>query len=133
MSQFERQSLPKVHVPSADNIRCNTYFYTPTLAQPQLLPVGDRTFLFKMFISQCLKLFTALLHVHNLCFIFIVILQDFARENQETVAELLIEFFRFFAWHFDFRHQVVSVRQSSVLSKLDKAEQHGWLQSDVLR
>ena len=60
------------------------------------------------------------------------------------MAQLLVEFFRFFAWQFDFRHSVVSVRQphrrnnnesasSSGLSKLDKAEHFGWLQSDILR
>jgi len=59
--------------------------------------------------------------------------QNFARENQESVAELLVEFFRYFAWNFDFRQKVVSIRQSGNLSKLDKAEQHGWLQSDILR
>ena len=49
------------------------------------------------------------------------------------MAELLVEFFRYFAWNFDFRQKVVSIRQSGNLSKLDKAEQHGWLQSDILR
>jgi hypothetical protein len=48
------------------------------------------------------------------------------------VGELLIEFFRYFCWSFDLRHRVVSIRQPRALSKLDKAEQNGWLQSDNL-
>ena len=48
------------------------------------------------------------------------------------MAGLLVEFFRYYAWTFDFRHDVVSIRHSGKLSKLDKAEQHGWLQSDIL-
>jgi hypothetical protein len=40
LSRFERQSISKVRVQSADNIRCNAYFYAPVLAQPHLLPVS---------------------------------------------------------------------------------------------
>lgn len=40
LSQFERQSIPKTIMHSADNIRCNAYFYAPALAQPHLLPVS---------------------------------------------------------------------------------------------
>ena len=39
--QFERQSLPRVLISSADSIPCNAYFYSPTLAQPQLLSVSS--------------------------------------------------------------------------------------------
>ncbi len=58
--------------------------------------------------------------------------QAYAQQNKESVSELLIEFFRYFCWSFDLRHRVVSIRQPRALSKLDKAEQNGWLQSDNL-
>ena len=41
--RFEKQSLPSVSIMSADNIKCNTYFYTPTLVQPDLLSVSNTT------------------------------------------------------------------------------------------
>jgi hypothetical protein len=62
--------------------------------------------------------------------------QNFARGNRETVAELLLEFFRYYSWQFDFRHEVVSIRQpttTAAMRKLDKAETDGWQQSDILR
>jgi hypothetical protein len=58
--------------------------------------------------------------------------QAYARQNTETVGELLVEFFRYFCWTFDMRHSVVSIRQPRGLSKVDKAEQDGWLQNDTL-
>lgn len=59
-------------------------------------------------------------------------LQAYAQQNTESVGTLLIEFFRYFCWDFDIRHSVVSIRQPKGLSKVDKAEQDGWLQSDIL-
>ena len=59
-------------------------------------------------------------------------LQSYARQNEESVAQLLVEFFRYYAEQFDFRHSVVSIRQPRGLSKLDKAERDGWLNSDNL-
>jgi hypothetical protein len=44
--QEDRNVLPKVYVHSADGVRCNAYFYTPTSAQPDLLSVCHHLYLY---------------------------------------------------------------------------------------
>jgi hypothetical protein len=38
--------------------------------------------------------------------------QQMASENTESPAQLLVEYFRFYAWTFDVRHDVVSIRRA---------------------
>lgn len=57
-----------------------------------------------------------------------------AAENHECLAQLLVDYFRYFAWNFDFRHGVVSIRSPrSELLKVDKCEGAAWPPSDNLR
>mmetsp|Transcript_30242 Transcript_30242/g.43219 ORF Transcript_30242/g.43219 Transcript_30242/m.43219 type:complete len:592 (-) Transcript_30242:83-1858(-) len=67
-------------------------------------------------------------------------LTSFAKRNTETIFELLVEFFRYFAWNFDYKRQVVSIDaidytlngSEPVVWKIDKAEKDGWMQHDRL-
>lgn len=64
---------------------------------------------------------------------------------------MLVEYFRFYAWHFDVRHDVISIRRSfastipsftaqttnttmppAVVQKIDKYEESAWFHGDVL-
>lgn len=49
-------------------------------------------------------------------------LRGFGNKNKASVAELLFQFFRFYAHEFDYRKHVLSVRHGKLLSKADK----GW-------
>lgn len=49
------------------------------------------------------------------------------------MAELLVEFFRYYSWRFDLLRHVVSVRTRRIVTKLDKTETHAWFHSDHLR
>ncbi|KAJ2847631.1 hypothetical protein IWW36_003756 [Coemansia brasiliensis] len=49
-------------------------------------------------------------------------LRDFGRDNTESLGYLLYAFFRTYAFEFDYRHQVVSLRNGCYLSKAEK----GW-------
>ena len=49
------------------------------------------------------------------------------------MAELLVEFFRYYSWRFDLLRHVVSMRTRRVVTKLDKTETHAWFHSDHLR
>jgi DNA polymerase sigma len=62
------------------------------------------------------------------------ILRRHASKNEESLAQLLVSYFQHYAWSFDYRHQVVSVRSSlnPVLQKLDKYERAAWPVSDNL-
>ncbi len=71
-------------------------------------------------------------------------LQDIAKLNTESLAELLINFFQYFAVVFDYRKNVVSVKPSNsfgntkkqpqaAVTKLDKAENSAWSMHDRLR
>lgn len=44
-----------------------------------------------------------------------------------VTAELLVDFFKFYAWEFNYRKSVVSIRQGSAVSKLSKVEDDCWL------
>jgi hypothetical protein len=122
--QEDRNVLPKAYVHSADGVRCNAYFYTPTSAQPDLLSVRQPPgSIWRSPHSH---------HADPLLLLLSCFTQVYARQNTETVGELLVEFFRYFCWTFDMRHSVVSIRQPRGLSKVDKAEQDGWLQNDNL-
>ncbi|CAM9289865.1 unnamed protein product, partial [Ectocarpus fasciculatus] len=59
-------------------------------------------------------------------------LQHFSSQNRQSCGELLINFFAYFAWGFDYRHDVVSVRAGGTVSKIDKCEYCSWPQNDRL-
>jgi len=72
------------------------------------------------------------------------LLRRFSERNKDSTAKLLAGFFRYFAWEFDYRLHVVSVRNSlstpgssnfssiSGFLKITKAEQSCWSQHDRL-
>ena len=45
---------------------------------------------------------------------------DFAKENKETLGELVWKFFEFWAWAHDFNNSVVSMRTGRFLTKAQK-------------
>lgn len=53
--------------------------------------------------------------------------------NRQSSAELLLDFFGYYAWAFDFKRQVVSVRTGRPISKVDKTEYSCWPPSERLR
>jgi hypothetical protein len=58
----------------------------------------------------------------------------FSGRNKDSIAQLLLGFFQYFAWDFDFKHDVVSTTHSpQSISKITKAEQDCWTQHDRLR
>ena len=60
-------------------------------------------------------------------------LQRLASMNTESPAKLLLEYFRYFAWMFDYRHSVVSIhRNGDVIEKIEKYERTAWMHSDNL-
>ena len=59
-------------------------------------------------------------------------LQHFSAQNRQSCGELLINFFAYYAWGFDYRHDVVSVRAGSTVRKIDKCEYCSWPQNDRL-
>lgn len=86
------------------------------------------------------------------------LLNSKAAENKETVAQLLMEYFRYFAWTFETRNDVVSIRRwsspaqppaqhqhhhhhhqgnvqqnvNTPVTKYDKYEESAWFHTDVL-
>jgi DNA polymerase sigma len=60
------------------------------------------------------------------------VLGEFASRNKESIAELLAEFFRYYAWLFDYRHFVVSLQNGAAVLKAKKAEADGWPQHERL-
>ena len=69
------------------------------------------------------------------------LVQSFARNNTESTAQLLVEFFHYYTWKFDHRTHVVSIRHtgteqvggsSEFINKLDKAESDAWNPHDRL-
>jgi DNA polymerase sigma len=68
------------------------------------------------------------------CCLIFLILQQIGYQNKETVGELLLEYFRYYAWLFDFHNNVVSIQSGTKPKlKLEKYEKDGWFHSDVLR
>ncbi|CAM9334675.1 unnamed protein product [Chrysoparadoxa australica] len=53
-------------------------------------------------------------------------LREYASHNRESTGQLLTAFFRYFAWEFDYRHDVVSVRVGGMLDKELKMESDCW-------
>lgn len=49
-------------------------------------------------------------------------LLSFGQANSSTLSDLLLGFFRFYGWDFDFEHQVISVRKGRALTR----EEKGW-------
>ncbi|XP_052141597.1 UTP:RNA uridylyltransferase 1 isoform X3 [Oryza glaberrima] len=47
-------------------------------------------------------------------------LKDFCAENKESIAELLWAFFHYWAFHHDYRNDVISVRMGNTISKQEK-------------
>lgn len=120
-----RQSMQRWEANSdGDNTQYNTYFYSPANQQQGSLLQVRHWFLFV------------------LLEILFVSFQRFAQNNTETTAELLVEFFQYFAWKFDHRAHVVAIRHNGTdkqggpnafINKLDKAETDAWSQHDRLR
>ncbi len=54
------------------------------------------------------------------------LLRAYAARNQAPVGALLVDFFRYYTWEFDYREHVLSVRAGGVLRKEEKAEEDGW-------
>jgi DNA polymerase sigma len=60
-------------------------------------------------------------------------LSNFASKNKETVAELLVEYFHFFGWEFNYYKNYISIKShKKVLMKIDKVESDGWTNSDAI-
>ena len=53
-------------------------------------------------------------------------LQAYGQNNKQSVAELLVGFFKYYAYDFDFRASVVSVQTGGPITKVSKAEIDGW-------
>ena len=53
-------------------------------------------------------------------------LHNYGQNNKESVAELLVGFFKYYAFDFDFRASVVSVQTGGPITKISKAEKDGW-------
>lgn len=53
-------------------------------------------------------------------------LEDYGRVNKQGVPELLVGFFRYYAYEFDFRSTVVSIQAGGPITKVGKAEVDGW-------
>jgi DNA polymerase sigma len=49
-------------------------------------------------------------------------LQDFGKDNHETVGGLFYAFFRKYGFEFDYKNQVISVRSGRLIDKMEK----GW-------
>ena len=82
---------------------CDTYFYTPT-HYPMQHAFPDQP----------------------------IFLQNYAENNKENVAELMMEFFRYYAWNFDYKKSCISVREGRAVPKLLKAETDAWPVNDRL-
>jgi terminal uridylyltransferase len=54
------------------------------------------------------------------------LLQMYAGRNEASVGALLVAFFRYYTWEFDYREHVLSVRVGGVMRKEEKAEEDGW-------
>jgi DNA polymerase sigma len=81
------------------------------------------------------------LYLYIYIYTYLSILQQFASRNRQSCGELLIDFFGYFAWEFDYRHDTISVRSgssssdgggSSNSSKSDKCEYCCWGMNDRL-
>mmetsp|Transcript_34349 Transcript_34349/g.64042 ORF Transcript_34349/g.64042 Transcript_34349/m.64042 type:complete len:326 (+) Transcript_34349:1778-2755(+) len=56
-------------------------------------------------------------------------LKKFSSHNKQSLGELLMEFFRYFAYDFDYRRDIVSIRRlhgNAAISKLSKMESSCW-------
>ena len=56
-------------------------------------------------------------------------LRNFSSQNKQSLGELIMEFFRYFAYDFDYRRDIVSIRRlhgNSVFTKLSKMESSCW-------
>jgi len=54
------------------------------------------------------------------------LLQAYAGRNEAEVGALLVAFFWYYTWEFDYREHVLSVRVGGVMKKEEKAEEDGW-------
>ncbi|TFJ86179.1 hypothetical protein NSK_002387 [Nannochloropsis salina CCMP1776] len=75
----------------------DTYFYTEAPSEEQGQPNGQRS-----------------------------LLREYAARNKACVGELLVAFFWYYSWEFDYRDLVLSVRMGGAMKKERKAEEDGW-------
>lgn len=54
------------------------------------------------------------------------LLKQYAKRNEASVGALLVTFFQYYTWEFDYREHVLSVRMGGLLRKEEKAEEDGW-------
>jgi terminal uridylyltransferase len=59
-------------------------------------------------------------------------LQQQANKNTESLGSLLIEYFKYFSYSFDYRQHTLSIRQKSTFAKMDKYEYCCWYHTDCL-
>jgi hypothetical protein len=60
------------------------------------------------------------------------LLSKYASENKENIYELLINFFKYYAYEFDFIKSVISLENGNIISKIRKSESDGWPQHERL-
>lgn len=76
---------------------------------------------------------------------YIKLLQEKAGLNTESLSFLLLEYFRYYSWNFDFKNKVVSIRNvvsyynkspgnviNNTINKSDKCERNSWFFNDIL-
>ena len=54
------------------------------------------------------------------------VIQSFAKKDKRSTGELLLSYFYYYAFEFDWRRQVVSIRSDDVVLKEEKSKHHGW-------
>lgn len=60
--------------------------------------------------------------------------QNQAKRNTESIGTLLFEYFRYFAHHFDFKNNILSIRTATgIVAKVEKYEKNCWHHTDKLR
>lgn len=92
----------------------NVYFYDPkTDKQWELL---------KVLICQ-----------HSLLYFYFFVFQTFASRNKQTTEELLLQFLIYYGRDFNYRDNIISIRNGHPLTREDKSEDSDWTLRKNLR
>lgn len=59
-------------------------------------------------------------------------LSQYANDNKNTISELLLGFFNYYGNEFDYREEVISIKQLEPLEKLYKVTTCGWFLGNTL-
>ena len=92
---------------------CNTYFYSPYSSDGKADEMSR--------LKEREKMFS--------------LLSAYAKKNTETTGELLLHFFKYFSWDFDYKHLIISIQsriKPEANLKITKAELDGWSQHERL-